>query len=82
MPEVADTRASAFAALRYRNYRLMWISAIISSTGRWFQVLAIPLIVYDLTGGSAASVCDDARHGAFERQGVEFTVGVLAERGE
>ena len=56
MPEVADTRAGAFAALRYRNYRLMWISAIVSSTGRWFQVLAIPLIVYDLTGGSAAWV--------------------------
>ena len=34
----------------------MWISAIISSTGRWFQVLAIPLIVYDLTGGSAGWV--------------------------
>ena len=56
MPEVADTRASAFAALRYRNYRLMWISAIISSTGRWFQVLTIPLIVYDLTDGSAGWV--------------------------
>ncbi len=34
----------------------MWISAIVSSTGRWFQVLAIPLIVYDLTGGSAGWV--------------------------
>ncbi len=34
----------------------MWISAIVSSTGRWFQVLAIPLIVYDLTDGSAGWV--------------------------
>ena len=34
----------------------MWTSAIISSTGRWFQVLAIPLIVYDLTDGSASWV--------------------------
>ncbi len=56
MREAADTGAGAFAALRYRNYRLMWISAIISSTGRWFQALAIPLIVYDLSGGSAAWV--------------------------
>ncbi|MCY3849612.1 MAG: MFS transporter [Acidimicrobiaceae bacterium] len=56
MPDVADTRAGAFAALRYRNYRLMWISAVVSSTGRWFQVLAIPLIVYDLSGQSAGWV--------------------------
>ncbi|MDE0067570.1 MAG: MFS transporter [Acidimicrobiaceae bacterium] len=56
MDQVADTGAGAFAALRYRNYRLMWISAIISSSGRWFQVLAIPLIVYDLSGQSAAWV--------------------------
>lgn len=34
----------------------MWISAVVSSTGRWFQVLAIPLIVYDLTDGSASWV--------------------------
>ena len=54
MPGVTDTRASAFAAFRYRNYRVIWISALISSTGRWFQALAIPLIVYNLSGGSAA----------------------------
>ncbi len=40
------------APLRERNFRLFWISGIISNTGRWFQAVAIPLIVLQITGSA------------------------------
>jgi MFS family permease len=45
-----------FAAFGFRNFRVVWIGAVISNIGRWFQSVAIPLVIYDLTGGSAAWV--------------------------
>ena len=42
-------RRRAFAALSIRNYRLFWIGGLISGTGRFFQVLAIPVVVWQLT---------------------------------
>jgi len=36
-------------AFRVRNYRLFWIGGLVSNTGRWFQAVAIPIVVYDLT---------------------------------
>ena len=45
-----DTDVGAFAALRYRNFRVFWVAAIVSNTGRWFQTVALPLVVLDLTG--------------------------------
>jgi MFS family permease len=45
-----------FAAFRFRNFRVVWIGAVISNIGRWFQSVAIPLMIYDLTDGSAAWV--------------------------
>ena len=42
-----------FAALRHRNFRLVWSSAIVSNSGRFFQAVAIPLVVYDLTDSAA-----------------------------
>jgi len=46
------TRASSFAPLRVRNFRLFWISGIVSNTGRWFQAVAVPIIVLDITGSA------------------------------
>ncbi len=39
-------------AFRVRNYRLFWIGGLVSNTGRWFQAVAIPIVVYDLTGSA------------------------------
>ncbi len=44
--------ASSFAPLRVRNFRLFWISGIVSNTGRWFQAVAVPIIVLDITGSA------------------------------
>jgi len=38
--------------LRERNFRLFWLSGIVSNTGRWFQAVAVPIIVLDLTGSA------------------------------
>ncbi len=38
-----------FQSLGYRDYRLFWISGLISNTGRFFQVLALPIIIWELT---------------------------------
>ena len=43
----------AFAALTHRNFRVFWIAGIISNSGRFFQAIAIPLVVYDLTRSAA-----------------------------
>jgi MFS family permease len=39
-----------FRSLRYRNYRLFFSGQIISLTGTWIQQLALPWLVYRLTG--------------------------------
>ena len=40
-------------ALRYRDFRLMWIALFVSSTGTWMQIVAQALLVVKLTNGSA-----------------------------
>jgi len=44
---------SAWESLRDRNYRLFWIGGLISNTGRWFQSVAIPAIIWQLTESAA-----------------------------
>lgn len=44
--------SSSFAPLRVRNFRLFWLSGIVSNTGRWFQAVAVPIIVLDITGSA------------------------------
>jgi MFS family permease len=39
-----------FRSLRYRNYRLFFTGQIISLTGTWMQQIALPWLVYRLTG--------------------------------
>lgn len=42
----------SFSVFRIRNYRLFWFGGLTSNIGRWFQTLAIPLVVFDLTGSA------------------------------
>lgn len=46
-------RLQTFRALRYRNFRLLWISLIVSSIGTWMQIVAQSLLVLYITHGSA-----------------------------
>ena len=39
----------ALASLGYRDFRYFWIGGLISSSGRFFQVVALPVIIWDLT---------------------------------
>ncbi len=41
-----------FRSLRYRNYRLFFAGQIISLTGTWIQQIALPWLVYRLTGSA------------------------------
>ncbi len=40
---------TSLGALGQRNFRLFWISGVISNTGRFFQAVAIPIIVLQIT---------------------------------
>ncbi len=46
-------RVQTFRALRYRDFRLLWISLIVSSVGTWMQIIAQSLLVLKITHGSA-----------------------------
>ena len=41
-----------FASLKHRNFRLYWVGMCISLTGTWMQKMALPWLVYRLTGSS------------------------------
>ncbi|MEK6375620.1 MAG: MFS transporter [Acidobacteriota bacterium] len=41
-----------FSALRYRDYRLVWFGAFMSTTGTWMQTVAQAWVVYSFTGSA------------------------------
>lgn len=43
-------KEKSLSALRIRDFRLFWISQIISLSGTWMQHVAVGWLVYDLTG--------------------------------
>lgn len=45
-------RIQTFRALRYRNYRLLWISLVVSSIGTWLQIVSQSLLVLKITHNS------------------------------
>ncbi len=49
-------RLQTFRALQYRNFRLLWISLIVSSVGTWMQIVAQALLVLQITHGSALAL--------------------------
>nr|BBH93706.1 MFS transporter [Thermogemmatispora argillosa] len=56
LPAAERRRLSTFRALRHRNYRLLWISLIVSSVGTWMQIVAQSLLVLKLTHNSALAL--------------------------
>ncbi len=45
-------RKRRFEALRYRDYRLIFITGIINTTGNWMEGIIRNWLVYQITGGS------------------------------
>jgi MFS family permease len=43
---------STFGVFKHRDYRLFWIGGVISNIGRWFQTIAVPIVIFDLTGSA------------------------------
>lgn len=43
----------ALASFRYRNFALFWTGALLSNTGSWVQNVAVPFVVFGLTGSAA-----------------------------
>ena len=41
-----------FSSLKYKNFRLLWIGGIISSTGDFLELIALNWLVYELTGSA------------------------------
>ena len=52
MPKRPGLR-QAVIAFRYRNFRLFWTGALLSSTGTWVQWVTVPFVVLQLTGSAA-----------------------------
>ncbi len=55
-PSSDRRRLQTFKALRHRDYRLLWISLIVSSVGTWMQIVAQSLLVLKITRGSALAL--------------------------
>jgi MFS family permease len=49
----ADRSSSAWASLHDRNYRLFWLGGFVSNVGRWFQAVAVPAVIWQLTESAA-----------------------------
>src|SRR5947209_10127449 len=55
-PSEQKPRLQTFRALQYRNFRLLWISLIVSAVGTWMQIVAQSLLVLQITHGSALAL--------------------------
>ncbi len=49
----APTGSGAFVAFRYKNFRYMWSASLMSSSGTWLQNVAVPFVIYGITGSAA-----------------------------
>lgn len=56
VPSEQKPRLQTFRALQYRNFRLLWISLIVSSVGTWMQIVAQSLLILQITHGSALAL--------------------------
>jgi len=66
-------------ALRYRDFRLFWVSLLVSNAGAWLQVVAQDYLVYKLTGRALdLGIVDGVR--ALALITLPFFGGVVADR--
>jgi MFS family permease len=47
-----STRMASFGAFRHRDFRVFWIAALVSNSGTWMQQIAVPLVLFQITGRS------------------------------
>src|SRR5579871_2161053 len=52
---IPESRPSAFAAFRYRDFRLLWAGLLISQMGYWMQFTSLTYLVGNVLNHSAAS---------------------------
>lgn len=52
----SESRLRTFRALQFRDFRLLWTGLAISAVGTWMQIVALSLLVLDLTHGSATAL--------------------------
>lgn len=45
--------STTFASLKYQNFLYLWFGQVTHAGGLWLEMVALPLLVLDLTGGSA-----------------------------
>ena len=50
----AARQRTPFSALRHRDFRRVWIAALVSQTGTWLMITGRAFLVYRLTGSEAA----------------------------
>jgi MFS family permease len=48
-PDPGSRTAPRVAALRHRNFALLWAGSVVSNAGSWMQIVAQGWLVYDLT---------------------------------
>ncbi|MCY4665910.1 MAG: hypothetical protein OXC00_14735, partial [Acidimicrobiaceae bacterium] len=41
---------AAFASFGHRSFRYFWFGGVTANSARWFQYVALPAVVWDLTG--------------------------------
>jgi predicted MFS family arabinose efflux permease len=52
LPPTLHLFANTFAALRYPNFRKVWIGSFLSNMGTWVQKIAQPWVILELTGSA------------------------------
>jgi len=45
--------AAAFASFSHRGYRRFWLGGVTANSARWFQYVALPAVIWDLTSSAA-----------------------------
>src|SRR4051812_18162492 len=76
----AAPRGQTFRALRYRDFRLLWIGLLVSAVGTWMQIIAQSLLVLKITGGSAIALGVVSLAQALAFFLFAFVGGALADR--
>jgi MFS family permease len=52
----SGSRRGTFRALQNRNFRVLWTALAVSAVGTWMQIVALSLLVLELTHGSAVAL--------------------------